>query len=64
MYAKLASANVLEKTGGRTWATLAERWLNDDGSWNNSGLSWAESNGKTLEWCQEADELFAQQRGN
>ena len=44
------------------WLTLEQRFKEDDGSWNKSGRSWADSvHPMDLEWMIAADKMYDEQ---
>ena len=67
MYNQLDGANLLQQTNGKSknWTTLAQRFKEDDGKWNESVNSWAKSQlngGRNLEWMIMADKMHAEER--
>lgn len=66
-YRQLRSPKLEEQTRGksRCWLTLEQRFKEDDGSWNQSGRSWAESmHPHDLEWMRAADKMYEEQAGD
>ena len=67
LYKQLNGPGLLEQTKGRSanWTTLVQRFKEDDGSWNNSPNTWAQSQlnaNRNLEWMRMADKMHAEQK--